>query len=260
MSNRRTILTIIILVLLLALCACSNSGGQRGTTTPAPDSQTLSEAPTTSAPTPAPTSPTSPIPSSSPEISSPPPQPESDPANAVASTDEPSRIVISFSYVNQSGSASNQYAVWIEDMDGTYLQTVFATQWTANGGYETRPDSIAIWVEKSGIASMPSYYVDAISGATPQTGEITCVWNLADVDGNAVPPGEYRFFVEGTLRWKNYVLYSGVIEIGNAPVTVQADAEFIYEGSGNQSALTSDSPENAMIGAVTATFIPTADG
>jgi len=150
--------------------------------------------------------------------------------------------------------------VWVEDMDGKYLQTVFATQWTANGGFETRPDSIALWVRKSGIASMPSYYVDAVSGATPKTGEVTCVWDLTDMNGDTVPPGEYRFFVEGTLRWKNYVLYSGVIEIGNAPVTVQADVEFVYASSDNQSALTGNSPENAMIGAVTVSFIPAASG
>ncbi|MCL2058482.1 MAG: DUF2271 domain-containing protein [Oscillospiraceae bacterium] len=162
--------------------------------------------------------------------------------------------------MKQSGSASNQFAVWVEDMDGNYLQTVFATRWTANGGFKTRPDSIALWVEKSGITTMPSYYVDAVSGATPQTGEITCVWDLTDVNGDTVPLGNYRFFVEGTLRWKNYVLYSGVIEIGNAPVTVQAEAEYIYEGSGNQSALTGDSQENAMIGTVTAAYVPGADG
>ena len=185
------------------------------------------------------------------------PQPEQDNfAEPEASAGVSGQIVISFDYMKQAGSASNQFAVWIEDMDGNYLQTVFVTRWTANGGFKTRPDSIALWAHKSGIASMPSYYADAVSGATPQTGEITCVWNLTDIDGNTVPPGEYRFFVEGTLRWKNYVLYSGVIEIGDAPATVHADAEFIYEASGNQPALTGDSPENAMIRAVTAILTP----
>jgi len=254
LKKQRFTETIIIAILLLALCACSDGGRQSGTEATASDSQVRTEAPTTSTATPPSTS------SASSDISSLPPQEESDPANAVGFANVSGQIVISFDYVRQSGSASNQFAVWVEDIDGNYLQTVFATRWTANGGFTTRPDSIALWVEKSGIASMPSYYVDAISGATPQTCEVTCVWDLTDVDGNTVPPGEYRFFVEGTLRWKNYVLYSGVIEIGNDPATVQANAEFIYEGSGNQSALTSDSPENAMIGVVTVNFIPNADG
>ena len=69
---------------------------------------------------------------------------------------------------------------------------------------------------------------------------------------------EDKFFVEGTLRWKNYVLYSSVIAIGDASVTVEADAEFIYEASDRYAALTSESPENSMIGLVTASFVPIA--
>jgi hypothetical protein len=49
-----------------------------------------------------------------------------------------------------------------------------------------------------------------------------------------------------------------VIEISDAPATVQADAEFVYETSDRQAALTSDSPENKMIGAVIAKYNPNA--
>ena len=105
---------------------------------------------------------------------------------------------------------------------------------------------------------MPDYYVDAVAGATPKvSGRQSYAWNLKDINGDTVPHGEYKFFVEGTLRWKNYVLYSGVITIGDEPVTVQAGVEFVYDESDNQAALTSDSPENAMITAVTASFTPT---
>ena len=78
----------------------------------------------------------------------------------------------------------------------------------------------------------------------------------ADAKGNKVPHGDYKFFVEGTLRWKNYVLYSGIITLGDKPVTVQADVEFKYETSDRQAALTSDSPENSMISNVIASFLP----
>jgi len=165
-------------------------------------------------------------------------------------------LTIAFDFVRQSGSASNQYAVWIEDMDGNYVNTIFATNWTAQGGYRNRPDSIALWVDRSDLASIPRTEVDAISGATPRTGNQTYTWNLTDKNGDIVPHGEYKFFVEGTLRWRNYVLYSGVITIGNEPVTVEADAEFVYEASDRQAALTNASPENSMIGAVTASFVP----
>jgi hypothetical protein len=166
-------------------------------------------------------------------------------------------VVITFDYERISGSASNQYAVWIEDMDGSIIKTLYASSWTADGGYRTRPDSIALWVNKSNLASMTDAEVDAISGATPRTGIQTYIWDLTDANGETLLPGDYRFFVEGTLRWKNYVLYSGVITISDAPVSVQADAEYYYEASDRYAELTSESPENAMIGAVTVSFIPT---
>ena len=86
---------------------------------------------------------------------------------------ESGMLTITFDYEKQSGSASNQYAVWIEDMNGNYINTIYATQWTAKGGYKNRPDSIALCVDKSDLASMPDYYVDAISGATPRAGNVS---------------------------------------------------------------------------------------
>ena len=163
-------------------------------------------------------------------------------------------LVISFEYVRQSGPASNQHAVWIEDTAGNVIRTLFASRWTADGGYITRPDSIALWAERAGLANMTSDEVDAVSGATPGTGHQSYIWDLTDMNGNTIPSGDYTFFVEGTLRWKNFVLYSGVITLGTDHVTVQANAEFVYEGDGRYGALNEESVENNMIGPVTAVF------
>ena len=206
-----------------------------------------------------------------PEQSAPPPiipeqteTPTASPGDSSSPTDdsEPSapttlsgEVVITFDYEKQSGSASNQYAVWIEDMDGNHIKTLYATKWTADGGYKRRPDTIAIWVEKSELAALTKSEVDAISGATPRAGTQAYTWDLADASGNVVTPGKYQVFVEGTLRWKNYVLYSGVIELDGNSFTIEADAEFVYEASDRYAALSLDSPENAMIGAVTVSFI-----
>jgi hypothetical protein len=79
---------------------------------------------------------------------------------------------------------------------------------------------------------------------------------LTGVSGEAAAPGSYSFFVEGSLRWKNRVIYAGVITIGGEPVTVQAEAEFFYEASNGRPASSDASPEIGMIGAVTASYIP----
>jgi hypothetical protein len=70
---------------------------------------------------------------------------------------------------------------------------------------------------------------DAVAGATPRPGPVAFVWDLTYDDGGAVPPGVYKFLVEGTLRWKNYVLYTGEIEVGGADSSAQALAEFADE-------------------------------
>jgi hypothetical protein len=44
--------------------------------------------------------------------------------------------------------------------------------------------------------------------------------------------------------------------LGGNSFTVEADAEFIYEGSDRYDALTENSPENTMIGPVTVRFTP----
>jgi len=166
-------------------------------------------------------------------------------------------LVITFDYEKQSGSASNQHAVWIEDMDGNVIRTLFASRWTAEGGYKTRPDSIALWAERADLANKTDLEVDAVSGATPSSGQLSYTWDLTDTNGTTAPPGDYIILVEGTLRWKNYVLYTGVITLGSDPVTIQATPEFTYEGDGRYEALNEESPENKMIGPVTATFTPT---
>jgi hypothetical protein len=168
----------------------------------------------------------------------------------------PGQVTVSFDYESQSGHASNQFAVWIEDADGNMVNTLYATKYTAGGGYERRPDSIRNWVEKSGLADMTAAQADAVSGATPKSGKLSYVWDLTDGNGNAVPDGKYAFVVEGTMRWKNYVLSRGDIEVGGDSVTATAEPTYHFEGDGDNAALTEDSAETNMIANVVAEYAP----
>ena len=151
-------------------------------------------------------------------------------------------LTVSFDYAKQSGTASNQFAVWIEDMDGKLVKTLCATEFTAKGGYKNRPDSIAVWVSKAmGVSDF-----DAVATATPKRDTtFTCTWDFMDETGMPAVPGTYRFVVEGTLRWKNYVLYTGLLEI--AGESVQGAPEFFFAGEGRQPALDEGAPECGMI-------------
>ena len=174
---------------------------------------------------------------------------------------EDERVVVEFDFKEQSGHASNQFAVWVEDTKGNLIKTLYATHYTANGGYKNRPDSVPVWVTKSELSSMDKKQIDAISGATPKTGMLHYYWDLTDNDGKRVSPDKYTILVEGTLRWKNQVLFSAEIDLSEIreyeaiPTKHQAHPEYTYEATDSQEALTSDSPENAMIENVAVSYV-----
>ena len=173
-------------------------------------------------------------------------------ANAVEREDD--IVAVTFDYQKQSGYASNQFAVWIEDANGKLVKTLYVTQFTINGGYEKRPDAIPVWVKQSGLDQGTTQ--DAVSGATPKSGSLRYVWDLTDQSGARVPDGSYTYYVEGTLRWKNHVLFSGEITLNGEAVTSTATGTYTYAASDEQAALTDAAPEHSMIQNVVATYVP----
>jgi hypothetical protein len=161
--------------------------------------------------------------------------------NAAAQTAAQQAVAeITFTFTRQSGSASNQFAVWVEDSAGRYIKTLFVTQWTAKGGWKTREASIPFWVRKSNLSIMANAQIDAVSGATPKTGTLTYSWNGTDNSGAVVPAGDYVIILEGTLRWENQVICRAPIRIGGG----QAQAQVTVEYSGDSTS------ERIMIGNV----------
>lgn len=159
-------------------------------------------------------------------------------ANAAA---QQAAAEVSFSFTRQSGFASNQYAIWIEDALGNYVRTLYATRWTANGGWRRRPTSIPVWVSRSALSEKTSAEIDAVSGPTPATGRLTYTWDGTNSQGLIMPPGDYVLFLEGTLRWENQVLYRAPIRIGYGA----AEAQVYFQFTGNSMA------ERMMIAGVT---------
>jgi hypothetical protein len=156
------------------------------------------------------------------------------------------KVQISFLYTKQKGIASNQFAVWIEDTSGKYIKTLYATRFTSKGGWKKRSESIPTWVKSAQLQNMSSKEIDAITGATPSSGNLIFVWDCKDYNDLVVPAGEYRYFVEGTLRWKSRVLYSGTIKIGGSVQQSQAKSQFFGE----------DQKERNMINEVIAKYYP----
>ena len=144
----------------------------------------------------------------------------------------PAGMEISFVYNRQRSLPSNQFAVWVEDSRGSFVKTLYATRFTATGAWAKRPLAIPTWVKKSGVSSLAKSEIDTFTGATPRTGgALSYSWDGKDKNGNPAAPGEYRVFLEATLRNENRVLYSAAFGLGNAspagsPVEAEVKTEY----------------------------------
>jgi hypothetical protein len=155
-------------------------------------------------------------------------------------------LEISFTYTRQGGFGSNQFAVWITDAEGNYLKTLYATRFTASGGYARRPQSIPDWVKQSGLAGLGKEAVDAFTGATPRTGALSYRWDGTDQAGAVLPPGEYQVFLEASLRNENRVLYRAAVQLGAASGPVEPEPQYFGK----------DTKVRAMISGVKVSVMP----
>ena len=154
-----------------------------------------------------------------------------------------SKVTISFVYLRQSGRASNQFAVWIEDTTGKYIKTLYVTRFTAKGGWESRSDSIPSWVKAAQASNLSNKQIDSITGATPSAGNLSYWWDCKDYNNNVVPAGKYRYRVEGTVRWKSRVLYTGTIKIGGPAQQSKAKVELYGDGAEERNMITNVAAE-----------------
>lgn len=145
------------------------------------------------------------------------------------------KINYDLSYIRKL--ASNQVAVWIEDSNGNYIRSIYASKYTASGGYKQRSEALTEWVKKSKWESASNNEVDTVSGATQSPGVITLTWDCKDTTGAAVKPGKYIYKIEGNIYWGSRVLYSGEIEVGNSENNSTAKANYINKDSKNNDTL-----------------------
>lgn len=154
--------------------------------------------------------------------------------------DEPSSpsLTISFDF-KRGGIASSQYAVWIEDAQGKLVRTLYATSFTARGGYSYREDALPVWVEKANLSQLSSRQVDAFTGATPKNGQLVYHWDGTDDTGKQLPAGTYRFYVEGTCYWQSRILFSGsVVWKGEPQPQINVEQKRFHASDSNANMIT----------------------
>jgi Predicted periplasmic protein len=146
-----------------------------------------------------------------------------------------STLEVSFNYQRQAGPGSNQYAVWIENENGEFVKTLFVTSYTAKGrarggeqpkrGYIVRPACVPTWVKTSKAEEKTDVQLDAVTGATPQSGVQTFTWDFTDEQGKVVPQGTYKVKVEATLIFDSDIVYTGTFSTKDKPGNITLTSE-----------------------------------
>lgn len=136
-------------------------------------------------------------------------------------------VFVEFQYQRLTGTGSNQMALWIETPSGNFVKTVFATAFTARGGWKTRDQALPLWVRRAGVPDMRPEQIDAVTSATPSTGDVVQVWDCTNARGEPVDAGLYVVVLEATLRGPAQVQYRATVEIGGDVVMVDAVPQYI---------------------------------
>jgi hypothetical protein len=160
------------------------------------------------------------------------------------------KVELSFVFERQSGFSSNQFAVWIEDLRGNLVKTLYATKFTASGGWAKRNTSLPLWVSKAGLSALGKAEIDALSRATPRNGALSCTWDGSGKNGISAPAGEYRIFLEATLKEDNRVVYSAPFTLGSGGAGRAEEAAVKTEYFGSRT------KERGMIGGVKVIYRP----
>ena len=123
-------------------------------------------------------------------------------------------VSIKYKLKNYSIIASNQMAIWIKDLKGNYITTIYATKFMARGGYKEREDCCPIWRSEVNWENASKKEIDSVSAATQKSGIQEVLWNCRDKNGSLVKAGTYIYQIEVNIYYDERILFIGKIEIG----------------------------------------------
>ena len=117
---------------------------------------------------------------------------------------------------------SDQFAIWLEKPDGTFVKTLFLSDYLSYGGYND-PLICSDWSSNTNWTEASEEEFDAVTGPTPQIGEV----NLElSIPRDQVPDGEYNIFIEVHLTDKFNELYSGLVQVSRKKFSNQLQVSY----------------------------------
>jgi hypothetical protein len=136
-------------------------------------------------------------------------------------------------------------AIWLEDMDGNYLQTLYVSKTVATGVFKfgkqegsdwveapkRAPQTLPYWAHKRGVLASDGLYMpepqnpvaDAYTGATPTTGFIL----KSKADGQLPQPFKVLFEINQNWDWNQY--WTNNKFPGNMDYAMSAQPALVFE-------------------------------
>ena len=133
-------------------------------------------------------------------------------------------LELSFQMATPEGFVpSRQTVIWLEKPDGTFVKTMFVSDYTAYGGYLV-PGICPEWVSKAQWKNVNEEEFDAVTGATPSEGKVSMT---LDCPKDKVPDGDYILFMEVHLNENFNVLCKGEIQVGDKKHETAMTVEYL---------------------------------
>lgn len=104
---------------------------------------------------------------------------------------------------------SYQLTIWLEKTDGTFVKTLFVSDYLAYGGY-LEYGICPSWSKKAGWGMVTKEELDAVSGATPESGDVKMKLKFSS---DEIPDGEYQLFVQVHLQGNLNETYKGEVKL-----------------------------------------------
>ncbi len=159
-----------------------------------------------------------------------------------------SKPAIELKFIKGESHNHPTFAIWLESLDGTYLETIFVTEYISSGifgnadagdgswkskkGEAIRPAALPYWSHKRNIISRDSLYIptpenpvtDAISGATPAGSFIL------KTSTSVVSAAEFNILLEINQTWDWNDYWTNNKFPGNKDYKTSSQPSIIYKG------------------------------
>ncbi len=117
---------------------------------------------------------------------------------------------------------SDQLAIWLEKPDGTFVKTLFLSDYLSYGGFND-PLICTDWSSNTNWMETSEEEFDAVTGSTPQIGMVNLELKFPR---DLVPNGTYNIFIEVHLTGEFNELYSGSVEVSKKKFSNQLEVSY----------------------------------